>query len=323
MKKCLLLLTSVLLAIGCETKSQPSPPIERHGQLHVEGTQLTDENGNAAMLRGMSYGWHNFWPRFYNKQSVKWLKDDWNVNIVRAAMGVDADEQCYINNPEDSKEKIKAVIDGAIDTGIYVIIDFHSHNIHLEEAKAFFDEMSKTYGDKPNVIYEIFNEPDDESWTDVKAYSEEVIKVIRKNDPDNIILVGCPHWDQDIHLPAEDPITGFDNLMYTVHFYAATHDKWLRDRTDAAIEKGLPVFVSESAGMEATGDGPLNEEEWQHWIDWMENRKISWITWSVSDKDETCSVLKKSASSTGNWKESNLKESGKKSREYLRKLNKQ
>ncbi|GGB76458.1 hypothetical protein GCM10007424_15580 [Flavobacterium suaedae] len=323
MKKYLILLTSVLLAFACETKSQTSTAVEKHGQLHVEGTQLTDENGNAAMLRGMSYGWHNFWPRFYNKQSVKWLKNDWNVNIVRAAMGVDADKRCYIESPEDSKEKIKTVVDGAIEAGIYVIIDFHSHNIHLEEAKIFFDEMSKTYGDKPNVIYEIFNEPDDESWSEVKAYSEEVIKVIRKNDPDNIILVGCPHWDQDIHLPAEDPITGFDNLMYTVHFYAATHDKWLRDRTDAAIEKGLPVFVSESAGMEATGDGPLNEEEWQRWIDWMENRKISWITWSVSDKDETCSVLEKSASSTGNWKESDLKKSGKKSREYLRKLNKQ
>lgn len=322
MKKCLLLLTSVLLAIGCETKSQPSTPVEKHGQLKVEGTQLTDKHGNPTMLRGMSYGWHNFWPRFYNKQSVKWLKNDWNVNIVRAAMGVDADEQCYINNPEDSKEKIKAVVDGAIEAGIYVIIDFHSHNIHLEETKTFFNEMSKTYGGTPNVIYEVFNEPDDESWADVKAYSEEVIKVIRKNDPDNIILVGCPHWDQDIHLPAEDPIIGFDNLMYTVHFYAATHDKWLRDRTDAAMEKGLPVFVSESAGMEATGDGPLDEEEWQRWIDWMENRKLSWITWSVSDKDETCSVLKKSASSTGNWKASDLKESGKKSREYLKKLNK-
>lgn len=322
MKKYLIQLTIILLIVSCETKSQPTTPVEKHGQLHVEGTQLTDEHGNPTMLRGMSYGWHNFWPRFYNKQSVKWLKNDWNVNIVRAAMGVDLDEQCYINNPADSTEKIKAVVDGAIEAGIYVIIDFHSHNIHLEEAKTFFDEMSKTYGDKPNVIYEIFNEPDDESWTDVKAYSEEVIKVIRKNDPDNIILVGCPHWDQDIHLPAEDPIIGFDNLMYTVHFYAATHDKWLRDRTDAAIEKGLPVFVSESAGMEATGDGPLDEEEWQRWIDWMENRKLSWITWSVSDKDETCSVLKKSASSTGNWKANDLKESGKKSREYLKKLNK-
>jgi len=298
--------------------------VKDHGQLNVKGTQLVDKDGKHVMLRGMSYGWHSFWPRFYNKQTVKWLKDDWNVNIVRAAMGIETGTKglTYKENPTDSKAKIKAVVDGAISEGIYVIIDWHSHNINLEEAKLFFDEMSTAYGDKPNVIYEIFNEPDEESWADVKAYSEAIIKVIRKNDPDNIILVGCPHWDQDINLPAADPIKGYHNLMYTVHFYAATHKQELRDRTDAAIKKGLPVFVSECAGMEATGDGPLNMAEWQKWIDWMESRGISWVTWSVSDKDETCSVLKKSASSTGKWKESDLKESGIKTREYLKNLNK-
>jgi endoglucanase len=314
----------ITLAAILITSTGFAQAVKDHGQLNVKGTQLVDRNGKHVMLRGMSYGWHSFWPRFYNRQTVKWLKDDWNVNIVRAAMGIETGSNglTYKENPADAKVKIKAVVNGAISEGIYVIIDWHSHNINLEEAKSFFDEMSKTYAGKPNIIYEIFNEPDEESWADVKAYSEAVIKVIRKNDPDNIILVGCPHWDQDINLPAEDPIKGYKNLMYTVHFYAATHKQELRDRTDAAIKKGLPVFISESAGMEATGDGPLNLVEWQKWIDWMELRGLSWITWSVSDKDETCSVLKKSASSSGNWKESDLKESGIKTREYLRKLNK-
>ena len=155
----------------------------------------------------------------------------------------------------------------------------------------------------------------------MKAYSEEVIKVIRANDPDNVILVGCPSWDQDIQLPAANPIKGYKNLMYTVHFYAATHGKWLRDRTDEAMRSGLPVFISESAGMEASGDGPLNYEAWQAYIDWMKAHGLSWITWSVSDKDETCSILKKSASSTGPWKDEDLKESGLKVRDYLRRYN--
>jgi len=106
--------------------------------------------------------------------------------------------------------------------------------------------------------------------------------------------------------------------MYTVHFYAATHKQELRDRTDSALSKGLPIFISESAGMEASGNGPINNEEWKKWIDWMNARQLSWITWSVSDKDETCSVLKSTASSEGNWKDEDLKESGIKTREYLR-----
>lgn len=295
-------------------------PVKKHGQLRVDGTRLVDMNGKPVVLRGVSFGWHNWWPRFYNAGTVKWLYDDWKCTVVRAAMGVEPDKG-YIKDSAGSVAKIKAVVDGAIRAGIYVIIDWHSHNIKLNEAKIFFTEMATLYGRKPNVIYEIFNEPDYETWPEVKAYSEEVIKTIRSIDPDNIILVGSPRWDQDIHLPAADPIKGYNNLMYTVHFYAATHKQWLRDKTDEAIKSGLPVFVSESAGMEATGNGPINDEEWQKWIEWMEANRLSWITWSVSDKDETCSVLKMSAASEGNWKDSDLKESGLKTRAYLRKYN--
>jgi endoglucanase len=295
-----------------------SQPVKTHGTLKVAGTQLKDQYDQPVVLRGMSFGWHNFWPRFYDEDAVKWLHQDWKCSVVRAAMGVEP-ERGYIKQPAWSKEKIKAVVDGAIKEGIYVIIDWHSHNINLKEAKEFFTEMAQTYGTYPNVIYEIFNEPDQESWQDVKAYSIALMETIRAIDPDNIILVGTPHWDQDIHLAADDPITGFNNIMYTVHFYAATHKQWLRDRSAYALKKGIPVFISESAGMEASGDGAMNYDEWYKWIEWAEQNKVSWVTWSVSDKNETCSVLLPSAASEGGWKKEDLKESGVKTRELLRK----
>jgi endoglucanase len=294
-------------------------PVKQHGQLKVEGTKLVDKNGKPVALHGMSFGWHNLWPRFYNAGAVNELVTKWNCNVIRASMGIELNDSGYLKDPATSTRLMKNVIDASVKEGVYVIIDWHDHNIHLKEAKEFFAAMSKQYKTYPNVIYEIFNEPDYESWPEVKAYSEEIIKVIRANDPDNIILVGSPRWDQDIHLPAADPIKGYDNLMYTVHFYAATHKRWLRDRTDQAIKKGLPVFISECAGMEATGNGPLNLTEWKRWIDWMDERRLSWIAWSVSDKNETCSVLKKTAASDGNWKDSDLKESGIRTKEYLKK----
>ena len=295
--------------------------VKKHGQLSVKGTQLVDKNQNPIVLRGVSFGWHSMWPRFYNEKAVGWLKKDFNCNVVRAAMGIELGEKAYIKDSLFSKQKIEAVIKGAIKADIYVIVDWHSHNVNLNEAKAFFAEVSKKYSKYPNIIYQVFNEPDYETWPEVKAYAEEVIKVIRNNDPNNIILVGSPHWDQDVNLPASDPIKGYNNIMYTMHFYAATHGKELRERTDEAIKSGLPIFVSESAGMEATGDGPLNIKAWEEYIDWMESRKISWITWSVSDKDETCSILRKTAKSEGKWKDEDLKESGIKVREYLRRYN--
>lgn len=318
MKSKSIFFTILLLFVFASLKAQY---VKHHGQLHVKGIQLTDQNNDAIVLRGMSFGWHSMWPRFYNEKAVAWLRKDFDCNVVRAAMGIELGQMSYMKNPQFSKEKVEAVVQGAIKSDIYVIIDWHSHNINLKEAKVFFAEMSKKYGHYHNIIYEVFNEPDYESWAEVKAYAEEVIKVIRENDPDNIILVGSPHWDQDINLPASDPIKGYNNIMYTMHFYAATHGKELRERTDEALMKGLPIFISESAGMEASGDGPLNMIAWQEYIDWMESRGLSWITWSVSDKDETCSILKKSAKSNGNWKEKDLKESGIKVRQFLRKYN--
>ena len=310
----------LVICIFSSFKAPKNSPVAINGKLQVNGTQLCNQNGEALMLRGASFGWHNLWPRFYNKKAVAWLATDWKCNVVRASMGVGLDDS-YLENPEYALKCMTNVIDGAIKQGIYVLIDFHSHKLHTAEAKIFFSQMATKYKDAPNVIYEIFNEPDYYTWEEVKTYSEELIKTIRAIDPDNIILVGSPHWDQDIHLVAEDPIKGQSNLMYTMHFYAGTHKQWLRDRTDAAMAKGIPIFVSECAGMEATGDGPVDEVEWKAFLDWMEARKISWIVWSVSDKNETCSMLLPRASAEGNWTDDLIKPWGKISRESIRKGN--
>ena len=310
--------TALLLTFSAFTFALTAPPVKNNGQLAVKGEFLVNEKGEPVILAGVSFGWHNWWPRFYNKDTVKWLAEDWGCSVVRAALGV-GPRGSYLDRKDWSKEKIEAVIEGAIENDIYVIIDWHSHEFHEEEAKAFFSEMAKKYGKNPHVIYEVFNEPVRDSWEKVKNYSIEVIKAIREHDPNNIILVGSPHWDQDIHIVADSPIEGFDNLMYTVHFYAATHGQFLRDRSDYAISKGIPIFVSEFAGMEATGDGPIDYEELQIWMDWMEKNKISWVSWSVADKNETCSMLKPEAGDFGNWKEQDIKEWGLKTRSMIRK----
>ncbi len=307
-------------SLSSAVKEEAVPPVCK---LSVQGVQLVNEAGEPVILRGVSYGWHNWWPRFYNKQSVKWLKEDWGVDVVRAAMGIHFKEpkRTYNADPKKAVKILSRVVDGAIENGVYVLIDFHSHHLELELAKMFFGQMAAQYGEYPNVIYEIFNEPTrEQSWEEVKAYAEEVIAVIRAVDPDNVILVGNPHWDQDLHLVADNPIQGAlaHNIMYTLHYYAATHGEYLRERGDYALSKGIPIFISESAGMAANGDGPLDYEAWQVWRDWSEERKISWITWSVADKNESCSFLYPRASSKGGWKLKDLRESAQVTRQLLR-----
>ena len=293
--------------------------VSDNGALSVENTLLKNKQLKTVVLRGLSFSWHTWWPRFYNGDAVQSLSKDFGCTIIRASMGVEP-RGSYLEDPEQATKCVTAVVDAAIKEDIYVIIDWHSHHLHENEAIRFFKKMAKKYGHLPNIIYEIFNEPINQSWQKVKSYSINIIKAIREIDANNLILVGSPHWDQDIHIAADDPIQGFKNIMYTLHYYAGTHKQELRNRADYALSKGLPLFISESGGMEATGNGPLNKAEWQKWIDWSEKNHISWLTWSVSDKNETCSILKKNASSTGPWKKEDLKESGILIRNYLRKF---
>ena len=193
-----------MMTIASFAKKEPTP-VQQWGQLKVVGTQLCDQNGNAVTLRGASLGWHNLWPRFYNAKAVKWLAKDWNAKVIRAAMGIMIEDN-YLENPSFALDCIEPVVKAAIKEGVYVIIDWHSHELKTKEAVKFFGKMAKKYGANANVIYEIYNEPVEDSWESLKEYSKAVIDEIRKYDPDNIILVGCPHWDQDIHIVAESPL---------------------------------------------------------------------------------------------------------------------
>jgi endoglucanase len=297
-------------------------PVETHGQLHVAAGRLRNEAEEPAVLRGQALAWDNWWPQYHNADVVSWLREDWCVDIVRPAMGIEP-TGAYLENPEASIARMRAVVEAAIESGVYVIIDWHAHDLHQDEAIAFFSEMAQSYGDQPNVMYEIFNEPEtEETWPDVKAYAEAVIPAIRQFDPDNVVIVGTPEWDQRIDLAANDPITTDPNILYAVHFYAGTHGSALRTRVSDALAAGLPVYISESGGSEADGLGANNYEEWGAWQDFLDDNQIGWINWAIADKDaETVSMLRPGASATGGWTEADLTGTGVHVRSLLRSYN--
>ena len=305
-------------------------PVYDLEKLRVEGTKLMNESGDIVQMKGMSFGWNCLWPRFYNADAVKHIVKDWNAEIVRAAVGVELrasenNAKCYLDDPDFGKESASAIVDAAIANGVYVIVDWHAHGLHTEEAVEFFTFMATKYQGVPNVIYEIWNEPSykdhvnqiDYTWAEIKEYSLEVIKAIRAIEKDAVIVVGTPRWSQNVDDAADDPVTGYDNLMYTLHFYAGTHKEWLREKGDYAMSKGLALFVTECGGMNADGQGPIDEDSTQEWIDWMDKNNISYLFWSISDKEETCSMLLPSALSEGPWEDSDLRPWGRFVKENL------
>lgn len=312
------LLVSALILSTSVLKAQnycSSTPVAVHGNLSVKGAKIVDKNNNAVSFAGNSYFWsNNGWgaEKYYNADVVKWLNDNWGATIIRAAMGVE-DSGGYIGNPTDNKNRVKAVVNAAIAEGMYVIIDWHSHHAEDNQAAAiaFFKEMAQTYGNNPNVIYEIYNEPLQVSWSNtIKPYAEAVISEIRKIDPDNLIIVGTPTWSQDVDVAANDPITSSTNIAYTLHFYAATHKESLREKAQTAINKGIALMVTEWGTVEASGNGNVDVASTDAWMSFLATNDISHANWSITDKSEGASLLNPGASATGGWSSSNLTASG-------------
>ena len=319
----ILLLSTVFSAAIAQSVQTP---VAVNGALRVEHGKIVNKNGIPPQLRGVSFSW-SLWEgrKYYNPEVVDWLVSDFKVSLIRASMGVEPGHG-YLQEPALQTQLIANIVDQAIRDGIYVLIDWHDDhgNLHIPKSKEFFAKMASKYAGVPNVIYEIWNEPGAVSWDTVKNYAVQVIKEIRKYDADNLIIIGSPHWDQDVDIAAENPIAGFKNIAYSFHFYASDprHQEQLRTKADLAIQKGLPLLVTEWGVGEADGNGKFIREKTETWLQWMEANRLSWVNWNITDKKETTAILMPGASTQGGWAAEQLTPAGTYIRKELLELNK-
>ena len=297
-------------------------PYGKHGALSVNGAYLVDSHGQKTQLRGMSTHGIAWFPQYVNYNTFKFLRDDWNTNCIRLAMYTyESGGYCSDGNKADLKQLVKNGVDYATQLGMYVIIDWHILNEQnplrfKDEAKAFFDEMSKLYANNGNVIYEICNEPNNTGWGDIKAYANEIIPVIRANSPNSVIIVGTPTWSQEIDQAAASPLN-FDNLMYTLHFYADTHTDWLRSRMENCINGGLPVFISEFGMCDASGNGNVNEWQSNQWKSLIDKYNVSYMCWNLANKNESSSILNSGCDKLYGWTDGDLSTQGRLIRDWF------
>ena len=300
--------------------AEDGTPFDNHGQLSVKGTDIVDESGSKYQLKGVSTHGITWFPDYVNKDAFQSIRDDWDANLVRLAMYTDTgDSNGYCSGGD--KDSIRGLVDAGVtaatELGMYVIIDWHilndnNPNSHIDDAKEFFDDVSAKYSSNHNVIYEICNEPNGgTSWADIKSYAEIIIPVIRKNDKNAIIIVGTPNWSQDVDIVSEDPITGYDNIMYAVHFYAATHKDDLRNKVKTAISNGLPVFVSEFSLCDASGNGGIDYDSSDEWFDLINDNNLSYASWSLCNKNETSALIKPDSTATSTITIDDLSDTGK------------
>jgi len=292
---------------------------DKYGALHVDSKgKLVDRNGTVVALHGYSTHGLSWYPEYVNRDFFEFMKDEWHIDCIRLAMYT-AEKDGYCVGDDVNRKKLEDVVDkgvrAATELGLYVIIDWHILSdsnplMNKDMAIEFFDHVSKKYAAYGNVFYEICNEPNiDCTWADIKAYAEEVIPVIRKNDKYSVILVGTPDWSQRVDDACADPITIDDNLMYTLHFYAGTHKQWLRDKYKSVIAAKLPVFVSEFGTCDADGNGGHYKEESEIWINMLDENDTSYIMWNISNRDETsASFVPECDKYTGGYTDADLRE---------------
>lgn len=313
---------TVAVPLSNTAKTLSSPSVS--GKLHVEGTKLLGADGKPVQLKGISTHGIAWFPDYINEDCFAQFRTQWDVNVIRLAMYT-AEYNGYLSGGDQNylKSQIRKGVKYATDHDMYVIIDWHilsdsNPTQHTDEAGAFFDEMSKEYAGYNNVLYEICNEPNGgTTWNDIKQYASHIIDIIRRNDTEAVIIVGTPNWSQYVDEAASSPITGSGNIMYALHFYAATHKDDLRSRMVSAVQAGLPIFVTEYGICDASGSGSIDRTEADKWVSLMDLYDISYVAWNLSNKNETSAILKSSCTKTSNFTDDDLSESGKWLRDML------
>ncbi len=308
-----------------ESTAKPTKPtssgmdgsVSANGQLKVIGTKLSNADGNPITLRGVSTHGIAWFPDFATKSFMQTLRDEWGASIFRIAMYSFEGNDSYVNNPSWNKSKVCELIDAAIELDMYVIVDWHiladsNPQTYQKQAAEFFTYIASAYQKVPNILYEICNEPNGgTSWSgNIKPYANTIIPIIREYSPEAVIIVGTPTWSQDVDAAAADPLS-FDNVMYSLHFYAGTHKSWLRDKADIALSKGLALFATEWGTTDASGNGAVDKTSTDEWLTYLEKNGISWCNWSLCNKSESSALLLASAKSNGTMPDSSLSESGK------------
>ncbi|MFI1869622.1 cellulase family glycosylhydrolase [Streptomyces jumonjinensis] len=285
-------------------------PVGVNGQLTVCGTKLCNQNGKPIQLRGMSTHGIQWYPQCVTGGSLDALANDWNADVVRISMYIQ--EGGYETNPRKFTDLVHTMIEQATARGMYAIVDWHmlspgDPNHNLARAKTFFTEIAQRHANKTNLLYEIANEPSGVSWSRVKSYAEQLIPVIRQHDADTPILVGTRAWSSlgvsdgaDETEIVNNPVNA-SNIMYTFHFYAASHHDEYFNTLSRAADK-LPIFVTEFGTQTYTGDGGNDFAMAQRYLDLMASKKISWTSWNYSDDSRSGAVFKPgTCNSNGPW----------------------
>lgn len=291
-------------------------------KLNVKAGKLYNDRGEEIQLRGISSYWLMPYVQLLTKKALLTLRDDFKINCIR--FPVSTYHYGQLGQKETELSKLYELTDIATELGMYVIIDWHvlgerDPMITADYAVDFFTCVTERYRESANILYEICNEPNiTGTWDKVGEYTKLIIPIIRKKSPENVILIGTPTWSQDVDLAVSEPFLSeeelstptYSNIMYSLHFYAATHKEYLRQKALKAIEAGIGVFIDEFGLCDASGNGFVDTEEAKLWKSFIDKYNLSYINWNYSTCDESSAFLKHTCTKLYGFTDEDLTQQG-------------
>jgi hypothetical protein len=181
-----LLLISILLSTGQMTYSAGTPtPVPQRGLpsggLHVQGNQIVDGNGQPFLLRGavIESGFNNAKVKegpdselfqatqHLTNTTFSVMHQQWNMNAVRLPLS----NWLWQDDPEGYLDRVESVVKQANDAQLIVILALDSSRnagspypktetkMPMAEAADFWKSTAARFKDNPNVMFDLFNEP--------------------------------------------------------------------------------------------------------------------------------------------------------------------
>ncbi|WP_340110649.1 cellulase family glycosylhydrolase [Maribellus mangrovi] len=283
---------------------------------------------NDRLGRGINYGnmfeaptetgWGNPWQPEYAKMIA-----DLGFNHVRILIRWEPEARSSSTTPYTIEatflNRIKEVVDSALNNGLMAIINMHHHEALFEDPdgqKARFlaqwEQISEFFKDYPDdLLFEILNEPNGNmTATKWNTFLVDALAKIRVKNPTRVVLIGTPEWGglgglSKLQLPNDD------NIILTIHYYNPFHfthqgaewsegsdawlgTKWNDTETERQVvqndfaplktmeeQQNIPVHIGEFGAYNKADE--TSRKKWTTYLArYFESLNWSWAYWEFS-----------------------------------------
>ena len=263
----LLLVTSLIVLIILSPQGRIRLPVEQkavfsHPEIEdfptwisTKGTHLTTPNGTAVRLVGVMpsdpYVLHG--RNRFNRNLFRTIRSQ-GANVVR----IPVHPEYWQKDPQYLWRYLDKAVAWAGEADLYIIIDWHSignvktgfaplmpelYSHTYQMTLDFWSQTAAYFKDAPNVLFEIFNEPQSISSSDWHTQAENIISVIRAQGARQPVIVGGIEYARDLSWVLDKPVED-SNLIYAAHIYPV-HTQYLWPRYFGEVAKQYPVIITE------------------------------------------------------------------------------